>query len=521
MTRRLGLAVLLSTLLFGLVAAAPAHASRIYALTAEQPPRALGFDSAVPQTIISSATITGISSDESTLGWDVRPADGELYLLTRDSASTARLYTVEPLSGSAVLAATLAADPADTTAPYAGLPATAYGLDFDPFADVLRVVNDFDQNLHVNPDTGAVTTDTDLHYGATADPSAVVGLAYTNSFAGSTGAELYGIDLAYPDFVTFAGSPTGGSLLGFSHMMGTPAGPALVGFDFAPRGTTFVSYAQNVSSGPWQLFTYNVSSGNVQTQANIGTGLVRIRDIAVMENPVQLSPSSLGVDETSGHATVTVTRGSPDRSATVDYGTVDGSATAGSDYAPTTGSVTFAPSETSKSIEVPITNDSGVEGPETFGLVLTSARGEFTTASLLPPSAATVTIADDDRAPAPPGGTVDRTRPGVKVAGVPKRMRRKAFLKGLRVRVTVDEPATLELTLDAKARRVVLARAAAFNLTLAHASRRLGTGTRRIKLKPARKLVGKARRFRARVKVVATDAAGNRRTVTRTLRVVR
>jgi hypothetical protein len=44
---------------------------------------------------------------------------------------------------------------------------------------------------------------------------------------------------------------------------------------------------------------------------------------------------------------------------------------------------------------------------------------------------------------------------------------------------------------------------------------------RHIKVKPSRKLVGHAHRFTVRLRIVATDAAGNTRTVTRTVRVSR
>jgi hypothetical protein len=40
-----------------------------------------------------------------------------------------------------------------------------------------------------------------------------------------------------------------------------------------------------------------------------------------------------------------------------------------------------------------------------------------------------------------------------------------------------------------------------------------------VTLKPSKALVGKATRFSVRVQVVATDAAGNRRTVRRTISV--
>ena len=60
---------------------------------------------------------------------------------------------------------------------------------------------------------------------------------------------------------------------------------------------------------------------------------------------------------------------------TVDYATADGTATAGSDYTATSGTLTFQPSETTKTVAVPITNDSVDDGGETLTLTLSSASG--------------------------------------------------------------------------------------------------------------------------------------------------
>lgn len=55
---------------------------------------------------------------------------------------------------------------------------------------------------------------------------------------------------------------------------------------------------------------------------------------------------------------------------TVDYGTSDGSATAGSDYTTTSGTLTFAAGETTKSVSVPVLDDAIDEDSETFTLTL-------------------------------------------------------------------------------------------------------------------------------------------------------
>ena len=60
---------------------------------------------------------------------------------------------------------------------------------------------------------------------------------------------------------------------------------------------------------------------------------------------------------------------------TVAYATADGTATAGSDYTATSGTLSFEPGETSKTIAVPITDDGVDDGGETFTLTLSSASG--------------------------------------------------------------------------------------------------------------------------------------------------
>jgi hypothetical protein len=90
-----------------------------------------------------------------------------------------------------------------------------------------------------------------------------------------------------------------------------------------------------------------------------------------------------------------------------------------------------------------------------------------------------------------------------------------AFLRrGIAVSARADERARLAFALEAAPRSARLA--AAYRLTLA--GRRFGaaTTTRRAVLKPVRKLVGSPRRsFKVRVRVTATDAAGNARTSSR------
>ena len=56
----------------------------------------------------------------------------------------------------------------------------------------------------------------------------------------------------------------------------------------------------------------------------------------------------------------------------VDYATADGSAVAGADYVAKSGSLTFQPGETAKTVNVTVNGDGIAEGPETFTLELSS-----------------------------------------------------------------------------------------------------------------------------------------------------
>ncbi|MDB9485369.1 S8 family serine peptidase [Dolichospermum circinale CS-537/01] len=105
--------------------------------------------------------------------------------------------------------------------------------------------------------------------------------------------------------------------------------------------------------------------GDVQLILNTGTALPII-DLSANQTVVEgiTSPQSV---------TYTVTLSSDSTDAiTVQYATVNNTATAGSDYTATNGTLTFAPGVTSQDIIIPILNDSLNEPQETFNLTLSS-----------------------------------------------------------------------------------------------------------------------------------------------------
>ncbi len=76
---------------------------------------------------------------------------------------------------------------------------------------------------------------------------------------------------------------------------------------------------------------------------------------------------------------------------TVDYATADGTAKAGEDYTATSGTLTFAAGEKTKTVNVPILDDAVDEGEETFTFRLSNATG-----ARIGDGEATGTITNDD-----------------------------------------------------------------------------------------------------------------------------
>jgi uncharacterized repeat protein (TIGR01451 family) len=116
------------------------------------------------------------------------------------------------------------------------------------------------------------------------------------------------------------------------------------------------------------------------------------------QNTLQFDSNSTNVtvDETGGKVTLTVQRsGFLTDTLRVDYRTVDGSAQQRSDYTNTQGTLVFDPQEFSKTIVVPLSDDSYVEGEELFTVTLSNAVGAFVGEN----GSASITIQDDDTAP--------------------------------------------------------------------------------------------------------------------------
>ena len=114
---------------------------------------------------------------------------------------------------------------------------------------------------------------------------------------------------------------------------------------------------------------------------------------------LQFSASAFETTEGCTSAVVTITRSGPSlgsRTDSVDYSIADGTALQKSDYTLLGGQLVFGPGETAKTVSVPVTEDSFVEGDEAATLVLANPT---VGAALGTPNQATLLIRDDDPSP--------------------------------------------------------------------------------------------------------------------------
>lgn len=124
-----------------------------------------------PSQVRQRVAVHGLPAGDALVGIDYRVARGVLYALGRSG----QLYTLDTATGRV--------QPVGPR-PAAALTGTAFGFDFNPAADRIRVVSDTGQNLRLHPDTGALAaTDPTTHRagpaGQAADPVGLTAAAYT------------------------------------------------------------------------------------------------------------------------------------------------------------------------------------------------------------------------------------------------------------------------------------------------------------------------------------------------------
>jgi Domain of unknown function (DUF4394) len=366
------------------------------------------LDTATPGSFVSGKPVTGFGEGERLVDIDYRlhtlgepQPPSQLFGLSvfdGPTQDTIRLYTIDIGTGAATPVA-------------AGFPVVAngdrYGFDFNPTIDRIRVVNDGDENLRLNPNTGAlVTDDTNLN----PPGEKVTSIAYDRvdsppMISGKT--TPFGISLSSSSLVTIGsvdGTPMSantGTLQNAKPLGLTLALNSVPGFDISPSGIAFATL-EDAASGLPGVYTIDLNTG---AAALVGTLPQPLSSIAIVPQ------------------------------------------------------------------------------------------------SALPPIVA----------------ATDTSAPTLRLQGVKPKMSFAAFLKGVAVKITPSEAASLTGALLGAAKKSKLA---SFTRTLAKKSLPLASGQRTLKLKPKKRLVGRpSKAFKVRLRVTATDAAGNVGTATKTIRV--
>jgi Tol biopolymer transport system component/urease beta subunit len=171
---------------------------------------------------------------------------------------------------------------------------------------------------------------------------------------------------------------------------------------FAPGETAKTVTVQvngDTAVEPDETFTVNLANaaGNATIADAQAIATIANDDQPVIEPPARISIGDVRMAEGNGGQTGFRFTVSLDQAqsapVTVDFSTANGTATAPGDYAPASGTVTFAPGETAKTVTVPVSGDTTKEPNETFTLNLSDATGNATIAD----GQALGTIVNDDR----------------------------------------------------------------------------------------------------------------------------
>ena len=140
--------------------------------------------------------------------------------------------------------------------------------------------------------------------------------------------------------------------------------------------------------------TFNIQLSN-PTNASIGSGVGVFEIVDNDPAPTISIADASSADETATATNLVVSLSSAsEKTINVDFASSDGTATASSDYTPTSGTLTFAPGVTSQNIPVSILADSFDETNETVTVTLTNPSNVT-----LSDAIGELTITDDDAAP--------------------------------------------------------------------------------------------------------------------------
>ena len=229
---------------------------------------------------------------------------------------------------------------------------------------------------------------------------------------------------------------------------------------------------------------------------------------------IRFGSSSGSFGEGAGSAAIPITR-SGTGSASAQYATSPLTALAGSDYTTAAGTLPFAPGATSGTIDVPLIDDTAIEGNETFSVGLT-VPSVF--AHVCAPSQFVATITDNDAAVTPPPPAVTPPPAAAPPPAAPPPGPPPPPAAPVRFAITGILPSSLTgnarvtLRLPRRGNVSISARAAGVRVAVARGSAlRRGPGSVRVTLRPTatgRRLLRSRGRLRATLTATFRPSAG-------------
>ncbi len=271
--------------------------------------------------------------------------------------------------------------------------------------------------------TGTITVNPTADVTIEADETVILTLAagtgYTVGVPASATGTILNDDLPNLTIndVTVSEGNAGTANFTFTVSLSAPAGPGGVTFDIATANgtaTAGVDYVANTLTGQTipagsstYTFTVQVNGDTLNEPSETffvnvtnvtGAVVVDGQGLGTITNDDPLPSLSINnatvIEGNAGtvNATFTVTLSTASgQIVTVNYATADGTATAPSDYTSTSGTLTFTPGQTSKTVNVAVNGDTVPEANETFTVALSAASN-----ATIATATGTGTITNDD-----------------------------------------------------------------------------------------------------------------------------
>jgi len=234
--------------------------------------------------------------------------------------------------------------------------------------------------LNLSNATGAVLADTQgIATIVNDDPLPTVSVSDVTLSEGGAGTK-------YATFTVALSAPAGRTLsVGYA----TADGTATAGSDYTAKSGTLLWYAGfqtatvNVAvsgdaavEGDETVFLRLSSPWNVEIAEGEGVATIVNDDPlpALAVTDAKVTEGNAGTKYLSFNVSLSAVSA---QTVAVQYGTADGTATAGSDYAAQSGTLTFTPGQYSKSVSVALVGDAAVEPDETFFIRLSNPTNAF------------------------------------------------------------------------------------------------------------------------------------------------